>query len=936
MCLFHTFIFQTNPLYQPILQQVKTIVLFCILSLVTTTIFAQKNNIKGLVLDSTGKKPLSYAIIALIKKSDSTLLLSTRSLLSGQFAIDKVKPGNYSVLITYPQMADFLLDIAVQDTSQLDLGKIVMNSRFQVLQEVIVRSAKAIRMHGDTLKYRADSFAVSAGANVEELLRRLPGIEVNFDGSIRAQGKNVKRVLVDGDEFFNDDPTLATRYLKAIAVEEIQVYDQKSEKAKLTGIDDGEENKTINIKLKENYKRGLFGKLLTGGNADGSYNHEAMLNIFRNREKASAFITHSNTNGLGLSYNDRSKYLSDESEFVQDESGNLIGNMHLDGNYGVSGLPNITTSGLQYINKWKDNKHQLSLNHRYNQLGSSGWSSYNSLQILPDGSERKTGSYNTNTHHEQINKGSGSYSFQIDSFSNIRAYTYIETERSLGKSSSSQESKDGNDNFLSKSLQNRFNEGNSEKMHAALFWKRSFRKIGRLVSANLISTYDQYRNSQLSETDNQYFNNSLPPTLDSLNQLQKNNQNTRVLAGNINYSEPISKSILLNIEYGWRSTNSERNRDAMGRGSSGKYDSRIDSLSNDYLVSVHSHNPGISLQYRESKLTMNAVMKVNLLNLRQEDRLTANTSSSRNFTNLFPSFLTRYSLSRMRNLSFNYNGRASTPSIDQLQPLKDNSNPFYVRNGNPNLRPSFNHNFNLSFNKLNLKGNSFNVSMNWYQIRNAITSQQSIDQFNKTTQQFVNRDLPGNFSIWINQTINIKNLGAKNASGYISFSMGYGNSGSLYILNNNDITSRQNRWSFSPMFSYNITGKLNWQYQPSFTYSTSRSALTKTQNFNHQHTSSLKIFLPWKLELQTDVVMYFQPANRDFGNSRNVIKWNASLNKKFFKHQQGEMALSVFDILNQNTGYSRSISGLGFSESAENFIPRYGILSFIWNLSKNF
>lgn len=206
---------------------------------------------------------------------------------NGQFNLRHLKPGNYILVISYPKYADYIDELSIKDSSDLDLHTINMILKSQLLQTVVVNAnAGAIRIKGDTTEFKADSFKVQEGANVEELLKKLPGIQVDRNGKITAQGQTVQKVLVDGEEFFGDDPTLVTQNLRADMVDKIQVYDKKSDQANFTGIDDGERTKTINLKLKDDKKNGYFGKLEAGIGTDGYYNYQAMFNYFKKKKNS--------------------------------------------------------------------------------------------------------------------------------------------------------------------------------------------------------------------------------------------------------------------------------------------------------------------------------------------------------------------------------------------------------------------------------------------------------------------------------------------------------------------------------------------------------------------------------------------------------------------------------------------------------------------------
>ena len=263
----------------------------------------------------------------------------------------------------------------------------------KLLQEVVVHgNMAAIRMKGDTLEFKADSFHVQQGATVEELLKRLPGIQVDKNGKITAQGEPVKKMLVDGEEFFGDDPTLVTQNLRADMVDKVQVFDKKSDQAAFTGIDDGEKNKTINLQLKDNKKNGYFGKVEAGMGTNGFYNNQFMFNLFKKKLKFSGYGILSNIGTIGLNWRDNNSYgQSFASNADYDETmGYFISNDSRDeleswnGQYGGQGLPIVKTGGLHYNDKWNQDKQSINLNYKILDLDLSGKNESRSQYLLPD------------------------------------------------------------------------------------------------------------------------------------------------------------------------------------------------------------------------------------------------------------------------------------------------------------------------------------------------------------------------------------------------------------------------------------------------------------------------------------------------------------------------------------------------------------------------
>src|SRR4030095_10120403 len=282
--------------------------LFLLATFIIQFALAQSGKLSGLIGDTSEHKPLSNAVISLLRPKDSVLVAFTRTKEKGEFVLNNIAPGSYILMITYPKFADYLEEIKIADTD-FNIGKINIIRKSELLKEVVIsQKLGAIRMKGDTLAFMADSFKVKEGATVEDLLKKLPGIQVNKNGEITAQGEKVQKVLVDGEEFFSDDPAVVTQNLRADAVKEVQVFDKKSDQAAFTGIDDGEKSKTINLKLKDDKKKGYFGKVKLGGGLPDKFENNGMLNAFKGKRKFTAFGTMANTGSAGLNWEDNDKF----------------------------------------------------------------------------------------------------------------------------------------------------------------------------------------------------------------------------------------------------------------------------------------------------------------------------------------------------------------------------------------------------------------------------------------------------------------------------------------------------------------------------------------------------------------------------------------------------------------------------------------------------
>src|SRR6185312_11234553 len=276
--------------------------------------------------DANEDKPVKNAVVSLLTPKDSILYSFTRTDTSGRYTLKNVEPGNYILMTSQPYYADLLTNIEVKNDKKLPLTKLI--SKAELLQEVIIKTGTPMRIKGDTTVYTADSFKVSANANVEELLKKLPGIQVDKDGNIKAMGETVQKVLVDGEEFFGDDPGMAVKNLRADAVKEVQVFDKKSDQSEFTGIDDGKTQKTINLKLKDNAKHGYFGKIdvAAGPQAhiENRYNDNLMFGSFKGKRKLSAFLLNGNTGQDGLNWQDEQKYGGSDFNMEMTDDGGIM------------------------------------------------------------------------------------------------------------------------------------------------------------------------------------------------------------------------------------------------------------------------------------------------------------------------------------------------------------------------------------------------------------------------------------------------------------------------------------------------------------------------------------------------------------------------------------------------------------------------------------
>ncbi|TKC58433.1 hypothetical protein FBD94_17550 [Pedobacter hiemivivus] len=902
------------------------------------TALAQKAKIKGIIIDPIENRKLEHSAILLIGAADSMLVKTTRANQLGYFEFGNLKKGDYKILITYPKMADYIRNLRVSDTSNLNLGIIGMELKSKILHEVVIQATKsAARMKGDTLVFQADSFAVRTNANVQELLKRLPGIEVDKNGTIKAQGKEVKTVLVDGDEFFGDDPLLATKYLKANAVEEIQVYDRKSKNADLTGIDDGIKNKTINIKLKENAKNGYLSTIDLNTSTTKLGDYGGMVGVFQNKLKAAVYGTYSRLNNESKINNSLRKLKGEEYDLIEvgdDGSSIMYVSDSEDDDYTTSsgGLPNNLSLGAYYADKFKDNKMGLKLNFKIFNNNNINHTTANTEELLPD--QPKFYSSESTDNNTEVGGESlkGTYSYNIDPLSVLKVSFGLSKRRNEHNSRSANSTRGDNGFPISENKQKNAGIGTTEIYNGNINWSRRFKKKGRTLSIDLQPESQSSNNNEYSLNRTNYFKtNGFLDRVENTDLRKSNSGSQNSLGTRINYTNPISKKWILEAGYSFKTIASSSNRMVFDNI---KDDSKkIDSLSNNFKFVNFSNVGKIILQYSNQKISVSTGLEATQSNFELKD-LDKSTDFRRNYLNLSPRTNLFYKISNSTGMSVNYNGNMQQPSIEQLQPVRQINTPLFQVIGNSALRPSFSNNFGISYNSFQFKSDQYiSANFNYSFTNNAIVNTELVDEFNKRISSFINAN--GNNSINGNLSYS---KGFSKVHMRFGADLGFSRSNTIAIINATQNKAANMQYNLRASFNY-YTPKIEFNYVPSATLMTGKSSIGEIndgKSVTHNHEISGTIQLPFKSEFHTSFSLSFRPANSSFVQDVNTAIWDSYISTKLLKSETLEIKLSVTDILNQKIGYNRFVGGNMISENTFSYIPRYVLIGINWNLSGNF
>jgi Outer membrane protein beta-barrel family/Carboxypeptidase regulatory-like domain len=904
--------------------------------------------VKGIVIDSASKQPIDKAVIGLVIKSTPADTTYTFTNEKGAFSFDAVPSTNFSVIITNSGFAPVAKFVPVtQAEKTINIGTVVLATRAKLLDEVVVEAAP-ITIKEDTIEYRADAFKTKEGAVVEDLLKKLPGIQVDKDGNVKAQGKSVTRVKVNGKDFFGGDVKTATKELPANIVDKIQVIDDYGDQATVSGIKDGEPDKIINIELKKDKNKGFFGRATVGGGTQERYQGSFNGNYFKDNRQISLFANSNNTNtslfNFGSMGNRGMSSMMSTGMSVMREAGGM-GNMMsmMQGSdaasqFGAGGAAGITSSnsiGTNFRDQW---------GKRISVYGNYSYSHRNTSQIQSSTAQNPgtSGLFINNKDANTVTIGdnhraSFNIEYQIDSFNYLKVTPNITYSGSRGNSNSVFDNNlAGAGKILDGSNRN-ITDSKVPNLSLNLLYNHKFKKRGRNFSAS-VNLGKSENNSTQDATNLSY--QYTPPFAGARNTFQyidqqNNNYNYGI---RLTYSEPINKyrsidfSHSHNLNYG-RNDKKTFNVDSF---SQAKTINNI--LSNDYENNFYNNRFGVSLRTTMKKYNYTLGISVQPVDLQGKSITKDSAYKSITRVNIFPIARLVYNFNRGKTINVNYTGNASQPSFSQLQPVVDSSNLQYVTAGNPNLKPSINHAVNLSYNNFNfISGKVLFANINFSTIKNQIVNNTSFNPI--AGRQF---SVPENVN------------GFYNVLGFYTFSKPYKNrkyvltfNGSVNYNHNINLTDNikniGKNWIVSQGFvlEYNLKEWLELGTGINYSLNDLRYKSKTTLPGTFRNTSSnawsltnnINIDLTKRLILKYDIDYTINKGLAN-GVSQNPVLINASLEQQLFKRKNGILRLSAYDLLKQNTNISRSINNGFTTDTRTNRLTRYFMLTFTYRLQK--
>lgn len=920
------------------------LVIFCFAGF---TGLAQTFTVKGRVFDNAGSP--AVGAIAVLLKTDSSLVTGATSDSEGNFVIENVSPQSYIFKISYIGFANYMRSFDLK--ANIDVGVIKLRTFATSLKEVeVITKAPVATLNGDTTSYNSTAYKTNKDASAEDLVTKMPGVTIQ-EGKVQAQGEDVKQVLVDGQVFFGEDASSVLKNLPAEIIDKVQVFDRKSDQAQFTGFDDGNTSKTINIVTKTQFRNGTFGKVYGGYGYEDKYRGGAVFNRFKNKQRFTVLLMSNNINEQNFSSEDLLGVTSGSSNSrrsgrsgggrggsggPQSDADNFLVNIK-------NGITTTNAAGINYSDKW-NSKTTISASYFFNVTNNNAVSSLLRQYVV--------GSNNGLNYFEDNNATSDNFNhrlnakleIKVDSFNSFIIQPKFSLQQNEGKSELTGDNK--NSDFLISSINNSFSSKlTGYNLSLPVQFRHAFAKRGRTLSLDANPSYNKSYGDNFLKTYSNYFTDTIiSDTLDQKSLLNLNGVNA---SGSVVYTEPISTKSFLSANYSVNFKNSSSEKNTYNKEISGEsYTSRDSLLSNIFDNQYISHAIGSSYRFSKEKFSFMVGASVQQAQLYKTQKFPDAYNDTRIFNSIIPNANFQYRFTPKKNLRFNYRSFNSVPSIDQLQNVLNNNNTLQLSIGNPELRQTFQNNFILRYSGVNIEkatslfaliggtytgdyiGNSTIIAASDTVVFNDIFLAKG-SQISRP----VNLDNYYNARTFINYSFAIKQI---KSNLNINASASYNNVPAM--INNKVNYSNTTNSSIGLVLSSNISEKFDFMISATPSYNYVSNTLQSNLNsiyFNQISRAKITVTPVKWLQLQAEYSnQYYNGLSGGF--NQNISLLNASLAYKFLKNQQAELRLFVFDILKQNNSVQRTTTETYIEDSQTNILQRYVMISFTYNFKKYF
>ena len=932
----------------------KKLLIWTVLLLTATlSTYAQNKivTVSGRVIEAGTKEPVELAAVQLLSLPDSAQVAGMTTSTQGYFSLSKQKPGKYLLKVSFIGYVTKI--IPVQLTANVPakkMGNIELATDAVMLQEaVVVAEAPQVTVVEDTLMYNSSAYRTPEGAMLEELVKKLPGAEIDDDGNVKINGKDLKKIMVDGKEFFGGDVKTGLKNLPVDMVDKLKTYDKKSDLARVTGIDDGEEETVLDLTVKKGMNQGWFGNADLGAGTKDRYTGRMMLNRFVDKTQFSIIGSANNVNDQGF-------------------SGGGGGPRWRSNN----GLNATKMLGANFATQ--TNKLELGGSVRYNFQDADISSINSSERFLQNGN-----SY-SNSNNKNRNKGTNlNADFRMEWKPDTLTNIIFRPNFSYGRTNNASRSESGTfnedpfnlivnpndylnfDNLSDDPLKDiRVNATNSASLskgkslsgNATLQVNRKLNNRGRNLTFRGVFGYGDNDNDQYTQSETRYYQLLNHLGGDSIlyrNQYITTPTRNYNYTAQVTYSEPIAKATFLQFSYQFQYKYSKSDKTtfdlldypdwAIGGALPSGYESHaVDSLSKNAEYRYYNHDASVGLRFIRPKYQLNVGMSFqpqnSTLSYKKGDYMIDTTRTVFNFA---PNMDLRFRFSKVSQLRFTYRGRSNQPTMENLLPITDNSNPLNIRMGNPGLKPSFAHTMRLFYNTYNAeKQRGIMTHFSFTATQNSISNS---TRYNEETGGLITRpeNINGNWNAFGMFGFN---TALKNKKYTINTFTNVNYQNNVAFLYNQDTKNNDRNTSTGLTLGERVTGSyrndwFEFSLNGSINYTAERNKLRPENNqepYTYSYGASTNITMPWKMTLATNIANQSRRGYRDSSMNRDELIWNAQLAQSLLKGA-ATVSFEVYDILRQQSNISRSLSADMRSVSEYNGINSYCMVHFIYRLN---
>ena len=937
----------------------KRSILSMLLMLVAIASLAQERLISGKITDRDTKDPVEQVTIQLLK-TDSTYVSGAISNERGLFHVNAPANGKYLLKITSVGYKPTVKRIQISEDKNLAMGNVVIGADAIMLKGAVVTAmAQKVSLKEDTFVYNSAAYRTPEGSVVEELVKRLPGAEVSDDGTIKINGKEVKKILVDGKEFMTGDTKTALKNLPTSIIDKIKAYDEKSDLSKVTGIDDGEEQTVLDFGVKKGMNKGVISNIDLGVGNKNRYNMRGMGGYFANNNRFMLFANANNTSDRGFGGGPGRGFWG-----------------------GANGLNASKMIGANYNYELKD-KFKFNTSLRWNHSDGDVWSSRSSENFMGTSSSF---SNSLSQSYSRSNSWNGNIRLEWmpDSMTNILFRPSISWSTSDGLSGSQSasynkdpytitskdplseegiEELDKAEAMVNSQLTNGITYSDNNNINGMLQINRKLGNKGRNITFRVDAKYTDKDSKSISLNNAKLYLVQTAEGKDSTYQTNRYNltpSKNYSYAGQLTYSEPLWKATFLQFSYKFTYSYSKSDRstyDFSKYAMSGDHeyrgwdsylnpfaghlnDYRDDDLSRFSEYRNYNHDIQVMMRFIRQKYNLNFGVMVQPQQSKYiQDYQGVHVDTVRNVVNVSPTLDFRYRFSKMSNLRINYRGTTSQPSISQLLDITDNSDPLNISMGNPGLKPSFTQNFRLFYNNFVQNHNKGIMTfINFSTTNNSISNKVTYDE---TTGGRITRpeNINGNWNAMGAFMFNcsIDSAGVWNIN--TDTNLGYNNYVSYLSLDKQSDsqknTTRSTTWRERLSFSYR-NDWAEFSLDGTLTYNKAKNKLQPNSNletWQFSYGPSMTLTAPWGTSLNTSLSINSRRGYNDSSMNTDEFVWNAQLSQSFLKGKPLTIMLQFYDLLRQQSTFSRAISATSRTDTEYNAINSYAMLHVIYRLN---